>query len=102
MGKLQIHPAYGISSETADAGYPSLKYMNADVIYDGGLEGACPTNHMYFLNTNYVFFRPHSSRNMVPLPGDRMAINQDAMVKLMAFAGNMTVSNRRVQGVLKD
>lgn len=99
---LQAIQRIGSASETASAGYPALKYMNADVIYDGGLEGSCPADHMYFLNTNYIFFRPHSSRNIVPLPGDRVAINQDAMVKLMAFAGNMTVSNRRMQGVLKD
>lgn len=31
-----------------------------------------------------------------------MAVNQDAMVKLIGFAGNMTVSNRFLQGVLGD
>jgi hypothetical protein len=36
----------------------------------------------------------------VPLGDDRYAVNQDAMVKLIGFAGNMTVSNRRLQGVL--
>lgn len=99
---LQAIQRIGSATETASAGYPALKYMNADVIYDGGLQGACPGKHMYFLNTNYIFFRPHSRRNIVPLPGDRVAINQDAMVKLIGFAGNMAVSNRRMQGVLKD
>lgn len=53
-------------------------------------------------NTNYIFFRPHSNRNFVPIGGERMAVNQDAMVKLIGFAGNMTVSNRFLQGVLGD
>jgi hypothetical protein len=35
-----------------------------------------------------------------PLGDDRYAVNQDAMVKLIGFAGNMTVSNRRLQAVL--
>ena len=43
---------------------------------------------------------PFISRNFVPLNPDRYSINQDAVVKLMAWAGNMTISNRRLQGVL--
>ena len=55
---------------------------------------------MYFLNTNYIFYRPHRDRNMVPLDPDRFSVNQDAMVKLIGWAGNMTLSNGRLQGVL--
>lgn len=90
------------SDEMAQAGFSSLKYMNADVVLDGGYGGGAPTNSMYFLNTDYIYFRPHADRNFVPLGDDRFAVNQDAMVKLIGFAGNMTVSNRRLQGVLKD
>lgn len=82
------------------AGFSSLKYMSADVVFDGGIGGGCPANHMYFLNTNYIKFRPHSKRNMVPIGGERMSVNQDAMVKLLGFAGNMTLSNAMLQGVL--
>lgn len=94
------------SEEMAGAGFTSLKYYggggSADVVLDGGYGGACPTNTMYFLNTDYIFFRPHADRNFVPIGDDRFATNQDAMVKLIGFAGNMTVSNRRLQGVLAD
>ena len=87
--------------------------MNSDVVLDGGFQGfsgdlnpstgGAPANHMYFLNTDYIHFRPHRDRNMVPLdPGERFSVNQDAMVKLIGFAGNMTLSNARLQGVLKD
>lgn len=88
------------SDNTASAGFMSLKYMDADVVFDGGYNGAAPSNHMYFLNTNYIHFRPHRDRNMVPLNPDRFAVNQDAMVKLIAWAGNMTLSNAFLQGVL--
>lgn len=88
------------SDEMAQAGFESLKYMTADVVLDGGFGGGCPTNHMYMLNTNYIMFRPAASRNFVPLGDDRYAVNQDAMVKLIGFAGNMTTSNRFLQGVL--
>ena len=88
------------SDDMAQAGFVSLKYMNSDVVLDGGFGGNCPDNHMYFLNTNYLFWRPHSRRNMVPIGDDRFSVNQDAMVKLIGFAGNMTVSNRFLQGVI--
>ncbi|NDC25726.1 MAG: phage major capsid protein, partial [Proteobacteria bacterium] len=52
-------------------------------------------------NTDYIFFRPHVDRFFTPLGDDRFAVNQDAMVKLVGFAGNMTVSNRKLQAVLK-
>jgi len=87
-------------TETATAGFQSLKYMTADVVMDGGQGGNCPGNHMYFLNTDYLHFRPHRERNMVPIGGDRFSTNQDAMVKLIGWAGNMTLSNAALQGVL--
>lgn len=90
------------SDEMAEAGFTSLRYMNADVVLDGGVGGGAPTNSMYFLNTNYIFFRPHSQRNFAPIGDERFSTNQDAMVKLIGFAGNMTVSNRRLQGILTD
>lgn len=90
------------SKEMAQAGFESLRYMSADVVFDGGMGGDAPTNHMYFLNTDYIYMRPHSAREYVPLNPDRFSTNQDAMVKLMAWAGNMTTSGRKFQGVLKD
>lgn len=92
--------------EMAAAGFTSLKYFghggSADVVLDGGQGGNCPTNTMYFLNTDYIHFRPHANRNMVPIGDDRYAVNQDAMVKLIGFAGNMTLSNASLQGVLSQ
>lgn len=90
------------TENTAKSGFPSLKFMDADVILDGGYGGSAPANHMYFVNSQYLHFRPHKKRNFVPLGDDRFAVNQDAMVKLVGFAGNMTVSNRALQGVLFD
>lgn len=84
----------------AEAGFENLKFMGADVVFDGGLNGSATASHMWFLNTDYLFFRPHAKRNMVPLNPERHALNQDAMVKFIAFAGNMTCSNRALQGVI--
>jgi hypothetical protein len=60
-----------------------------------------PASTMYFLNTDHIALRPHKDRNMVPLDPDRFSVNQDAMVKLIGWAGNMTMSNARLQGVLR-
>ena len=89
------------SDKMGKAGFQSLQFMGADVVFDGGQGGSCPSNHMYFLNTNYIHFRPHKERYFAPLDPDRYATNQDAMVKLIGFAGNMTLSNAKLQGVLK-
>lgn len=104
--------------DLAEAGYSSLKYMNSDVVLDGGFQGfstdplpfetasstsavgGVPTSNMFFLNTNYIHWRPHAQRNMVPLDPDRFSVNQDAMVRLLGWAGNLTGSNMFLQGLL--
>ena len=84
----------------AEAGFSRLKFKGADVIYDGGQNGYCPENHMYFLNTDYLYLRPHKDRNMRVIGGDRLAVNQDAFYRIIGWAGNMTMSNAALQGVL--
>lgn len=86
--------------KVAEAGFTSLKYKGADVIYDGGQGGNCPANHMYFLNTDFIYLRTHKDRNMKVIGGDRMSVNQDALYNIIGWAGNMTMSNASVQGVL--
>jgi hypothetical protein len=88
------------NEKLSGTGFTNLKYMDADVVVDGGIGGGCPTNHMYFLNTDYIYLRPHKDRQFVPLGTDRFSTNQDAMVKLIGWAGNMTISGAMFQGVL--
>lgn len=88
------------SSDMAQAGFESLKFQSADIVFDGGIGGACPANHMFFLNTDYIYLRPHAKRQYVPLAPDRFSTNQDAMVKLIGWAGNMTLSGAMFQGAL--
>jgi len=88
------------NEKLASAGFMNLKYMNADVVLDGGVGGSAPANHMYFINSKYVFFRPHKERNMTPIGGDRFSVNQDALVKLIGWAGNLTTSGPKFNGVL--
>lgn len=87
------------STESAGRGFVTLKYMDADVILDGGIGGGMPASTAYFLNTKYIFYRPHRDRNMVPLsPNTRYSVNQDATVQILAWAGNLTASGLQFQG----
>ena len=75
--------------------------MGTDVCLDGGIGGNATAGTAYFLNTDYIHYRPHSNRNMVPLsPDRRYATNQDAEVQILAWAGNLTSSGSRYQGRL--
>ena len=92
-----------VNAKMADVGFQNLKFKGADVIYDGGMKGACPSKHMYFLNTEYLRLRPHKDRNFKLIgEKERMAINQDAVYKIIGWAGNLTMSNAQLQGVLID
>jgi hypothetical protein len=90
------------SADTGNLGFPTIKYMDADVVLDGGIGGfagdAVSTHATaYFLNTTYLKLRPHAERNMVAKP-HRFAVNQDAEVALLLWAGNMTSAGSKFQG----
>lgn len=92
------------NAEEGAGGFATLKFYgggtSADVVLGGGIGNQEPANHMYFLNTNYIFFRPHADRNFTPIGGERQSVNQDAVVKLIGWAGNLTSSGPQFSGVL--
>lgn len=87
-----------MDSESADAGFVSLKYKTADVIFDGG--SGISSAHAYFLNTDYLELVVHRDANMTEVPELR-SVNQDAVVMPIIWQGNLTCSNRSLQGVQK-
>lgn len=100
LASLQAQQRF-TGTETAKLGFPTVAYMDADVCLDGGLGGFMPTKTAFFLNTKFLFWRPHSARNMVSLdPSKRYAINQDSSVSILAWAGAMTCSGAQFQGRL--
>jgi hypothetical protein len=89
------------TDKAASQGFSSLEYMGglAQVVLDGGFGGGMPSSQFFFLNTDYIFLRPHRERNFEPIGGDRFSTNQDAVIQLVGWAGNMTMSNAFLQGV---
>lgn len=84
-------------SESAKAGFVSLKYKKADVIYDGN--SGIPANHMYFLNTEYLKLVVHKDADLTEVPEQR-PVNQDGSVIPILWMGNLVCSNRSLQGVI--
>lgn len=82
----------------ANAGFVSLKYKGADVIFDGG--SGIPANHGYFLNTDYLEIVVHKDADMTVMD-EMKPYNQDAAVVPVLWMGNLVCSNRSLQGVQK-
>lgn len=83
------------------AGFEGLKYSN-----DGGtapvmFDPACPTKHMYMLNTDFLGLSVHSAANFT-VQDQETPIDQDSIVQNMLFMGNLTMTNAARQGVIVD
>ena len=78
-------------------GFTTLKYYgggkSVDVLLEGGIGSAMPSNTSYFIDTSALKFRYHEDRNFVKFGGKQMPINQDAMVQHIGFYGNLTLNN---------
>jgi hypothetical protein len=83
---------------SAESGFVTLKYKNADVIYDTSATGI-PSTHAYMLNTNYLKLVVHGDADMETME-KKTPINQDGEVIPVIWQGNLTVSNRKLQGVM--
>ena len=84
-------------AESANAGFSTLKYKSADVIFDGG--SGILTSHAFFLNTNYLGLSVHQDADLEVMD-DMRPVNQDASVTPILWMGNLTCSNRKMQGVI--
>jgi hypothetical protein len=89
------------SADSATAGFQSLKYVTADVMFDDNTNFATTGEKMYFLNTDYLEMVVHRDANWTTLD-EKMSINQDGVVIPIIFQGQMTCSNRALQGVMID
>lgn len=96
--KSQVSFKQYTRSDKAQGGFISLAYKKADVIFDGG--SGIPNAHMYFLNTDYINLVVHKAADLEVLD-DRVPYNQDAATVPIIWQGNLEITNRSLQGVLK-
>jgi hypothetical protein len=84
-------------SKLGSLGFTSLKYYGAgrsiDVVLEGGIGSAMPADTSYFLDTKSLRFRYHKDRNFTAFGGKRQPVNQDAIVEMIGFMGNLTLRN---------
>lgn len=97
---LQDNQRYA-SADTAAAGFETLKYKSASVIFDTNTNFGTTAERAYFLNTKFLHLVQHSEAQWTQ-DDQKTPINQDAVVVPMYWMGNLCTSNRRRQGILID
>lgn len=99
-GSLQQYQRYS-SSDSASAGFESLKFKSADVIFDDNSNFTTTSETGYFLNTDYLFLVEHPDARWTQ-DEDKVPVNQDAVVIPIYWMGQLVCSNRSLQGRLID
>lgn len=97
---LQQYQRYA-SSDMASAGFESLKFKSADVIFDDNTNFSTTGEIGYYLNTDYLFLVEHPDARWSQ-DEDKVPINQDAVVVPIYWMGQLVCSNRALQGRLLD
>jgi len=93
---------YNDNTSTANAGFDSIKFQSANVIHDLETTNFTATGEtMFFINTDYLELVVHREANWTTLD-EKMSVNQDAVVIPVIWQGQLTVSNRALQGRLID
>jgi len=85
----------------AEAGFETLKYKTASVVFDDNTNFGTTDEKMYFLNTDFLYLVQHREAQWTA-DEEKKPVNQDAIVIPMYWMGNMVLTNRARQGVLFD
>lgn len=87
--------------ELAKAGFETIKYKSADVVFDDNTNFGTTAEKGYFLNCDYLYLVQHREAQWTP-DDEKKPVNQDAIVIPMYWMGNMVVTNRDLQGIIFD
>lgn len=90
-----------MDSDLAKAGFTTLKYKSADVIFDDNTNFATTGETAYFLNTDFLYLVQHREAQWTP-DDQKKPVNQDAVVIPIYWMGNLVCTNRSLQGRLID
>jgi hypothetical protein len=97
---LQDLQRYG-DVQKAAAGFESLKYKTANVIFDDNTNFGTTAELAYFLNTDYLGLCQHPQAKWTQ-DDQKVPVNQDAVVVPLYWMGQMVTTNRSLQGRLYD
>lgn len=87
--------------ELAKAGFETIKYKSADMVFDDNTNFGTTDEKAYFLNTDYLYLVQHKEAQWTA-DDEKTPVNQDAVVIPMYWMGNMITTNRARQGILFD
>lgn len=90
-----------VDSSKGVAGFTSILFQDVPVVFDSNSNFSTTAEKMYFLNTNYLGLTEMAGAQW-QVDDERKSVNQDAVVIPMFWMGQMTCSNRALQGVLID
>jgi hypothetical protein len=88
-------------SDLAKAGFTTLKYKSADVIFDDNTNFDTTDELAYFLNCDYLKLVQHAQAQWT-MDEEKKPLNQDAIVVPIYWMGNLVLTQRSLQGVLFD
>ena len=88
-------------SDLAQAGFQTLKYKSANVVFDDNTNFATTGERAYFLNTDYLYLVQHREAQWT-MDAEKTPVNQDAVVIPMYWMGNLVTTQRSLQGILFD
>ena len=88
-------------SDLAQAGFQSLKYKSADVIFDDNTNFATTGERAYFVNTDYLYLVQHKEAAWT-MDAEKTPVNQDSVIVPMYWMGNLVTTQRSLQGILFD
>jgi len=87
--------------DLAKAGFSTIKYKSADVLFDDNTNFGTTDEKAYFINSKYLYLTQHSEAQW-STDDEKTPVNQDAVVVPMYWMGNLCCTNRDLQGVLFD
>ncbi len=90
-----------MDEKLAVAGFNSMRYKSAQLVFDDNTNFATNAERAYFLNTDYLYVAQHAEAKWTP-DEEKRPINQDAVVVPIYWMGNLVCTRRQAQGILFD
>ncbi len=88
-------------SEDMPDTFETIKFQSADVVHDSNSNFSTTGERFYFINSDYLELVCHKDADWKTLD-EKSSVNQDAVVIPIIFQGQLTVSNRNLQGIIID